>query len=80
MGVLGKGVQLILHIPKLVALISGHFAPNLRICGAVVSVRMREDIISLWNSASADYENNKLARYLDITWKRYGCLLILTLV
>lgn len=47
---------------KLIALVGNHFDPGLELCGAVVSIRHNEDIISLWNKNSDDHEKNILIR------------------
>lgn len=51
---LKKGVASRYWEDLVIAIVSGQFDVGDEICGAVISIRFQEDIISVWNRTSSD--------------------------
>ena len=70
---------------KLLAILGEQFIVGNEICGAVISIRSNEDIISLWNRTASDTAVTGRIRYTAIFFRAiqlliviqgdYGCLI-----
>jgi len=73
--ILGRsGITLIVMVPiglltigQLLAIIGGQFRVGEELCGAVVSMRYYEDIISIWNRNATDTTAKEEIRYVGLT-------------